>query len=220
MTSPQFFQNVLGDFLVARQEHLACFGIGKVSGRQSPDQFFIGNRDFFDAGFTDTAQEDLGELSAFLDDGFFSFLIHNINGRLDADMNVGIQFPEEFPLLDVDLLHRIVHAIEIFGRIPECLQKDRHRHFPPAINSDVQDISRIELKIKPGTPIGNDPCREKNFSAGVGPSLIMGKGHTRRSVQLTHDNALGSIDDERPRFGHQRQFTHINFGLFALADLF
>ena len=50
-------------------------------------------------------------------------------------------------------------------------------------------------------------------------ALVMIEDHAGRTVQLRNDDALGSVDDERARFGHERNFAHVNFLLFNVADI-
>ena len=49
-------------------------------------------------------------------------------------------------------------------------------------------------------------------------ALVVLEEHTRRTVQLRHDHALGAVDDERALLGHQRHFAHVDLLLFHLLD--
>ena len=48
-------------------------------------------------------------------------------------------------------------------------------------------------------------------------ALVVLEEHARRTVQLAHDHALGTVDDERALVGHERHFAHVDF---LLLDLF
>ena len=46
----------------------------------------------------------------------------------------------------------------------------------------------------------------------------MVKQHTRRTVHLRHDNALGAVDDEGAVLGHERHVAHVDVLLLDIED--
>ena len=166
--------------------------------------------DLFDPRCLQPADGGLGELRAFAGDGLLAPLLHQVIGDAQAGMDLRVQLPPQLALLDVDLLHGIVHPQEIIGGVPEGFQQDRRRHLPPPVNPDVKDVPCVKLKVEPRAAIRDDPRREQDLAAGVGAALVMCEEGPRRAVQLAHHHPLGPVDDERAALRHQRQFADID----------
>src|SRR5881628_1427108 len=173
-------------------------------------QVLVVDLDLFDPRCLQPADGGLGELRAFAGDGLLAPLLHQVIGDAQAGMDLRVQLPPQFALLDVDLLHGIVHPQEIIGGVPEGFQQDRRRHLSPPVNPDVEDVPRVKLKVEPRAAIRDDPRREQDLAAGVGAALVMCEEGPRRAVQLAHHHPLGPVDDERAALRHQRQFADID----------
>ena len=97
-------------------------------------------------------------------------------------------------------------------------EKRRRQKFPAAffaVQINVKQIARVELRLIPRTAVGNDAEAVQQFAVRMLRGL---KRDARRAVQLRNDDALRAIDDERALRRHQRQFAHENlFFLGALA---
>ena len=174
--------------------------------------------DLFDPRCLQPADGGLGELRAFAGDGLLAPLLHQVIGDAQAGMDLRVQLPPQLALLDVDLLHGIVHPQEIIGGVPEGFQQDRRRHLSPPVNPDVEDVPRVKLKVEPRTAIWDDPRREQDLAAGMGTALVMREEGPRRSVQLAHHHPLGPVDDEGAALRHQRQFADIDLLLAHVQD--
>ena len=98
------------------------------------------------------------------------------------------------------------------------LEQNRDRHLAAAVHAEVQQVFRVEFKVQPRATVRNDAGREQQFARAVGLALVVLKKHTRRTVQLRHDHALGAVDDERALAGHQRHFAHVDLLLFHFFD--
>ena len=105
-------------------------------------------------------------------------------------------------------------AQNLLRRQPNCFEQHGDGHFATAVNTEKQDIFRIELKIQPGTAIRNDARRKEQLARTMRFAAIMFKKGPRRTVQLRNDHALRTIDNERARRRHERNFTHVHFLLF------
>ena len=90
------------------------------------------------------------------------------------------------------------------------LEQNRDRHLAATVNTEIQQVFWIELKIEPGATVGDNSGREQQLARAVGLALVVFKKHARRAVQLGHDHTLGTVDDERPLGRHQRHFAHVD----------
>src|SRR5256712_6897591 len=174
--------------------------------------------DLFDPRCLQPADGGLGELRAFAGDELLAPLLHQVIGDAQAGMDLRVQLPPQLALLDVDLLHGVVHPEEIIGGVPEGFQQDRRRHLPPSVDPDVEDDPPVKLKVEPRSAIRDDPRREQDLAAGVGTALVMREERPRRSVQLAHHHPLGPVDDERAALRHQRQFADVDLLLAYVQD--
>ena len=52
----------------------------------------------------------------------------------------------------------------------------------------------------------------------MGLTLVVIEEHTRRTVELGNNNALGTVDNEGTVLGHQGHFAHVDFLLFNVLD--
>ncbi len=51
----------------------------------------------------------------------------------------------------------------------------------------------------------------------MGLALVVIEEHARRPMELAHHDALGAVDDERARLGHQRNLAEVDFLLLDVA---
>jgi len=107
-----------------------------------------------------------------------------------------------------DLL--VVHA--------DGLQQGRHRHLAATVHAEVQQVLRIEFEVQPGATVGDDAGAEQQLARRVGLALVVFEEHARRTVELRHDDALGTVDDERAVVGHQGHFAHVDLLLLHFLD--
>ena len=108
----------------------------------------------------------------------------------------------------------------LFRRLANGLQQDGDRHLAATVNAEEEDVLRIELEVQPGTAVRNDAGREQQLARAMGLAAVMLKEHAGRTVQLRNDDALGTVDDEGARGGHERNFAHVHFLLLHFLDLF
>jgi hypothetical protein len=108
-----------------------------------------------------------------------------------------------------------VEAVELgqdlFVAVTQCLQQDGHRHLAATVDTEVQQVFRVELEVQPGTAVRNDAGGEQQLAGGVGLAAVVLEEHARGTVQLGNDDAFGTVDDEGAVGGHERNFAHVNF---------
>src|SRR2546425_5970215 len=83
-------------------------------------------------------------------------------GDAQPGMDLLVQLSPQLALLDVDLLHGIVHPQEIIGGVPEGFQENRRRHLSSPVDPDIEDVPRVKLKVEPRSAIRDDPRRKQS----------------------------------------------------------
>ena len=91
-------------------------------------------------------------------------------------MDLGIELSQHLALDDPNLLDRVIHLEQIVARKPECLQENGRRHFPPTVDTHIENVACIELEVEPRSAIGNDPGGIQHLAAGMRPALIVREG--------------------------------------------
>src|SRR5207247_10749562 len=90
--------------------------------------------------------------------------------------------------------------------------RERHREeFSTALASieiNVEQVSRIELHLDPRTAVWNDAEAIEDLAVDVDGGFERDAG---RTMQLTHHNAFGTIDNEGTLRRHERDLTHVHF---------
>ena len=93
------------------------------------------------------------------------------------------------------------------GDVPESLEEHRHRELPLPVDVDVHDVVHVEAELDPRPAVRNDPGRVELLAARVNRLV---EEDARRPVELTHDHALGAVDDEGPLVGDDRQLAEVD----------
>src|SRR5688500_354616 len=103
--------------------------------------------------------------------------------------------------------------------MPERAKEGRCEEFAAAlaaIEVDVKQIIDVELQLNPGATIRNDPEAVEFLAVEVSRRL---RADARAAMQLRDHHALGAVDDERARRGHERNLSHV-YALFLRPGLF
>ena len=109
-----------------------------------------------------------------------------------------------------ETVHKLLGAAHV-----ERLQKHRHRQLALAVDAhgDVALVLDLELQPRPA----------RRHQAGgedlLGRILGLHDVRARRAHELRHHDALGAVDDEGPRVGHERELAHEHVLLAKLARL-
>ena len=88
-------------------------------------------------------------------------------------------------------------------------KEDRRRKLPLAVDPDVQDALLVVLELDPGTAVRDD-FREESVGG------LLREEHSRRAVELGHDDALGAVDDEGSVLRHERNVAEENLFLLGV----
>ncbi len=100
------------------------------------------------------------------------------------------------------------------------LEQNGDRHLAAAVYTEVKKVFGVKFKVQPRAAVRNDAGRKQQLAGTVGFTFVVFKEHAGGTVQLRHDHTLGTVDDERTFFGHQRHFTHVDLLLFDFLNHF
>ena len=82
----------------------------------------------------------------------------------------------------------------------------------------MNDVLGVELKIEPGTAIGNNPRRKQEFAGRMGFTLVVVEEHTGRTMHLRDNHALRAVHDKRAHIRHQGHIAHVDVLLLDVAN--
>ena len=113
----------------------------------------------------------------------------------------------------------VVEVVEqLFGRVAERAQQHRRVQLAAAIDADVEDVLVVELEVEPRAAVRDHAGAVEQLARRVRLALVVVEEHAGRAVQLRDDDALGAVDDERARVGHQRDLAEVDLLLLHVAD--
>ena len=99
------------------------------------------------------------------------------------------------------------------GLEPKGPQEDRPGEPPFAVDPHVQDLLLVELELDPRPAVRHHLGEQRR-------RRLARERDARGAVQLRDDHPLGAVDDERPRLGHERELTEVEFLLLDVPHLF
>ena len=148
----------------------------------------------------------------FIDEDFACLPVHDI-----ATYHATIVLLE-IHLCDIDLLHEIEQLKNlVIGRIPESAQQRGDRELLLPVDVCIHHIVNVGRKLHPRSTEGDDTGRVNGRAVGVDG---LTEEDAWRAMELTHDNALGAIDDKRTPMGHCRQVAEIHILLNGVDVVF
>src|SRR6185312_9998365 len=109
------------------------------------------------------------------------------------------------------------------GAVPQRAQQSRRREFLLLVDVDVDHVVDVHGELDPRSAERNDARGNQTLSVWMRRFL---EHHTRRAVQLAHDDALGAVDHERSERSQERQLAEVHFlldnilGPLAISGLF
>ena len=123
-------------------------------------------------------------------------------GTLEAEVLGGVEVAEQ----------RLIVG-EQFIEEPQGAQEGGAEELALTIDTGVEQALGVQFELDPAAAIGND--------LGAVEGLVGGDGEedTRAAMQLRHDHALGTVDDEGAAVGHGGDVPEIDLGLLALLIL-
>ncbi len=184
-----------GDFGAGRHFHFAAFGVNEVVLQLH-------------------AAETLAHEGGF--PAFFGFFVGN-------DVVEAVQdffFGHALDFRHVNRFARFVLTFAVFRGLVAVERKKerRHRQFAAAVDTDVQDVFRVEFEIEPGTAVRNNARGKQVFARRVGFAAVVVEEHAGGAVHLRNDNALGTVHNESTVVGHERHIDHVHILLLDVAD--
>ena len=215
----QLLQQGLGELFVGLGDDLAGVGIHDVLGHHTAHQEVFGHADVRGTRLLELAG--VAHSDALV-------LGHNDLARLVGDVETG-DFATQ-TLRHEGHLRAAVHQTEVvvdeevgqdgFRRQTDGLEQDGHGHLAAAVDAEEQHVLGVEFEVQPGTAVRDDARREQQLARAVRLALVVLEEHAGRTVELRHDHALGTVDDERAFFGHQGHFAHVDLLLLDFLDHF
>ena len=212
----QLLKQLLIDQGVGSSDLLTGFLIIDVLREHAVNQVIVRNGDFLDAGLVDQADV-TGVHTLVARDNDLAILVDDVEAEgitlqtLRDERQTGT-FRGQREVIELEEAGKNLHR----GHT-QSLQQNRPGHLAAAVNTEEENILRIELEVEPGAAVRNHSGREQQLAGGVSLALVIFKENARGAVQLGDDNSLRAVDDERALLGHERDLAHVDF---ILPDFF
>ena len=107
---------------------------------------------------------------------------------------------------------------DLLGAVAQSAQQDSRRQLAAPVDAHEDAVLGIELEIQPRAAVWNHAGGEQQLARGVGLALVVLEEHSRRAMQLRHDDALGAVDDEGAGLGDKRDLPHVHLLLLDVLD--
>jgi hypothetical protein len=166
-------QSLLGDLLVTFYQDLAVLRIHDVVRGDSPEDILPGNRNMLDAGEFHLTDQRSGKLFPFPYDELVALRITDVGTRLNSNQVIRLEDQERLSPLKHDGIGLVKIVEQVFGGHSQSPEQNRGMELAAPVDADIKDISRIKLKIEPGTPVRDDSGGVKELTTGMGLSLIV-----------------------------------------------
>src|SRR5690606_34202014 len=158
-----------------------------------------------------------GDTTALLHDHLAALVLDVEHGDFAAQ-TLRNQFQVQAFALHVEYVGGIEGIQHFFSAVVQRAQQNGGRQFAATVDTHEDAVLRIELEVQPGTAVGDDTSGVQQLARTVGLATVMVEEHTRRTVQLGDDDALGTVDDEGTVLGHQGDFPHVDFLFLDVLD--
>ena len=165
----------------------------------------------FDRRRTNRFSRILSDFPARFDDNFTSPIAA---GRVDnvIHRDFAIEFCNAAAVKDFNL-HRVVERtqdVRVFAVLGvHRTQQCQSRELTALVDSNCQRVFLGDVNFNPTSAFGNHAAR-RHFAIGRCVRL-QNKVDTRTAVQLTDNNALGTVDDKLTTTHHDRNVTEVDF---------
>ena len=197
------------DLVVSVSDDFTRFLIDDRLTQHTAQKIVIGNRNSRDIGLVQIAQMLSGN-TLVMRNNHLAFSINNVEAhrlsletlRNNGELSAALEQREAVKGKET--------GKNILNRVADCLEQNRARHLTTTVDAEIKNVLGVKFKIKPGATIRNYASREQQLARGMRLTLVMLKEDARRTMQLTHDHAFGTVHNERPLFRHQRHFAHID----------
>src|SRR5262245_40745310 len=214
----QQLELLLGDLLVAGEDHLARLRVLQLVRRDATDHLFHGDGDLLDAGVLHLAQRHRRELAPLLHEELVRARVAYVARRLHAHQMIGLEQLGRLAAVEDDGVLAVEVVEDVLGGHLERAQDDGGVELPPPVDAHEQDVLRVELEVDPRAAVRDDARRVEELAAGVGLALVVVEEDARRPVQLRDDDPLGAVHHERAVLGHERDLAEVNLLLLHVLD--
>ncbi len=160
-----------------------------------------------------------GDTAAFFNNDLAIFILY-IKGCQLAAQTFGYQFQAHLVGSNMEHISLVIGFQNVLRRITQRTQQNGCRQFTATVNTYKYAILGVELKVQPRATVRNHAGRIQQLARTVSLAAIVVEEYTRRTVKLGNNHALGTINNKGTVFGHQRDFSHIDFLLFDILDFF
>ena len=210
-------QLLVGDFVVGLGQQFAGGGVDHVMGQDAADHVVVRHGQGGNARGFQLLDVARGDALAGFDDDLVAVGQVEVQGL--AAQALGDQFElHAFIGVDVEGVDLEELGQHLFVAVTQRTQQDRHRQLAATIDTGEQGILRVELEVQPGAAVRDDAGAVQQLARAVGLATVVVEEHARRTVQLRHDDALGTVDDEGAVVGHQRDFAEVDLLLLHVLD--
>src|SRR5690606_23085278 len=192
----QVGQHGLCDLVVGVGDDFAGFRVDDGFREHTAHEVVIGYGNVGDTGVGEVAQMLGIDTLFFLDDDLAVAV-----GDVEPGHFTLPAFGNEFKLAAFGQQVEVVEVEEVgedsLRRHADGFQQDGDRHFAATGDTEEQDVFGVELEVEPGPAVRNHAGREQELAGTVGFTAVVFEKHARGTVQLRHNDALGTVDDKR-----------------------
>src|SRR5216684_3685020 len=199
-----------GDFVVGVGEYLAGFFVDDVVRERTSYQEFVRYRHPLHSRGFHVANVLAGDALVLLHDRL-ARLVDEVETRDFAAQALGHQLELIAALGELEGVEIVERREDGVGSHADRLEQDRHRHLAPAVDAKIEVVLGVVFEVEPRAAVRDDARRKEQLPRRVCLAAIVLEEHARRAVQLADDHALGAVDDERARGGHERNLAHVHF---------
>ncbi len=213
----QLSDQISGDFGVAVNQDLTGSRVHDRLGDGTANQVVERHFQAVDAGLLELIDVARSNTTAFLDNNL-ALGILDIKGSDLATQTLGHQLEHQAFALHFEHVGVVEHIENFFGLVTEGAQQHTGWQLAATVDTHEDTVFGVKLEVQPGAAVRNHASGVQQLAGAVRLATVVVKEHTRAAVQLGHDDALGTVDDEGTVLGHQGDFPHIDFLLLDVLD--
>src|SRR3546814_9605425 len=102
---------------------------------------------------------------------------------------------------------------DFLARHAQRIEQAGDRQLALAVDADVDDVLGVEFEIEPRTAIRDHARGEQELARRVRLAAVVIEQHTRRTVHLRHDDALGRSEEHTSEL---QSLMRISYAVFCL----
>ena len=205
------------DLSVALNQNLASRRVNNRLGDGAANQVVERHFQAGDTGLLELIDVARCDTATLLDENLALGILDVKGGNLTTQ-TLRHQLKHQVLALNLEYVGVVEHVQNFFCLVAQSAQQNAGRQFAAAVDTNEHTVFGIKLKVQPRPAVRNHASRVQQLAGAVGLATVVVEEHTRTTVQLGDDNALGTIDYEGTVLGHQGDLPHINFLLLDIFD--